>query len=154
MINGVVRKDLKVYEDERGRLFELFRIGDPELIQPAMAYMSFTNPGVVRGPHEHKEQTDMFIFPGIGSFWVYLWDRREDTFSKRELEVLAFRDREPALLIVPPGVVHGYRADKITGGWALNFPDKPYKGEDGKQEVDEIRHEDDPNSPYKIPRIY
>ena len=41
-----------------------------------MAYISMTEPGIARGPHEHAEQADCFCFLGPSNFTVYLWDRR------------------------------------------------------------------------------
>ena len=47
-----------------------------------MAYVSVTKPGVIRGPHEHVNQTDMFVFVGPGEFELHLWDRRESSPTK------------------------------------------------------------------------
>ena len=46
-------------------LAEVFRLDEiePEFA-PAMAYVSMTAPGVVRGPHQHREQADLFCFVG------------------------------------------------------------------------------------------
>jgi len=51
---------------------------------------------------------------------------------------------------VPPGVVHGYKCVSDTSAYCINFPDKLYKGEDKKEEMDEIRWEQKEDSPYKI----
>ena len=62
-IDGVVMRPLKVFNDSRGWLVELFR--QDELMQewwPVMTYVSQTLPGVTRGPHEHVDQTDGFAF--------------------------------------------------------------------------------------------
>ena len=61
MIEGVVIKNLVKYGDERGWLAEIFRKDEIEA-RPVMGYVSATKPGVVRGPHEHKNQTDIFAF--------------------------------------------------------------------------------------------
>jgi dTDP-4-dehydrorhamnose 3,5-epimerase len=45
-------------------------------------------------------------------------------------------------VVVPPGVVHGYKNISDRDGMVLNYPDKLYKGWGKKEEVDEIRHED------------
>ena len=68
-IEGLLVQDLVLWRDERGWLGELFRSDElnPRL-HPAMAYVSETLPGVVRGPHEHIEQTDYFAFIGPGDF--------------------------------------------------------------------------------------
>ncbi len=61
---GVVCRALVIYEDARGWLAEIFRqdVMAPDLA-PAMSYISLTRPGVGRGPHAHRQQTDYFCFP-------------------------------------------------------------------------------------------
>ena len=65
---------------------------DPFDVFPEMMYVSQTLPGVARGPHEHVEQTDIFIFMGPGTFKVYLWDSREnsETFGEKMVSLVPF----------------------------------------------------------------
>ena len=77
MIKGVIIKELSEYSDERGWLTEIYR-KDSHKLQAAMSYVSFTKFNQIRGPHEHKEQTDFFVFIGPGDFELYLWDNRKD----------------------------------------------------------------------------
>ncbi|MDD5291034.1 MAG: dTDP-4-dehydrorhamnose 3,5-epimerase family protein [Patescibacteria group bacterium] len=149
MIEGVVIKKLKKYEDERGWLTEIFR-QDEDGFSPIMSYVSLTKPGIIRGPHEHVKQSDRFVFVGPGDFELYLWDRRENSKTKDENMKIEAGTSNPALVIVPPGVVHGYKCVSREGGMSINLPDKLYKGENKKEEVDEIRWEDREDSPYKI----
>ena len=65
-IPGVVVRPLTLYPDPRGWLGELFRVDElPNSLHPLMAYLSLTRPDVVRGPHEHTSQTDIFCFIGV-----------------------------------------------------------------------------------------
>ena len=141
--------------DERGWLAELFRADVLEQVgiseaQPVMGYLSMTRPGVTRGPHEHREQTDYFAFAGPSDFEVTLWDNRSDspTFGRREAFVLGAA--RPSTLIVPPGVVHAYRNIGKVEGWVFNFPNRLYRGPGRGEEVDEIRYEDAPSSDFKL----
>lgn len=149
MIEGVVIKKLARYVDERGWLMEVFR-SDEWDFQPVMSYVSQTDPGVVRGPHEHVFQSDCFAFVGPGSFRLHLWDRREGSVSRGEEMIIEVGADNPSLVIIPPGVVHGYKCISDQPGLSLNFPDKLYRGAGKSAEVDEIRWETDPDSPYKI----
>jgi dTDP-4-dehydrorhamnose 3,5-epimerase len=149
MIEGVIVKKLTKYDDARGWLAEFWR-ADEGGYRPAMGYVSVTKPGVARGPHEHVSQTDCFVFVGPGSFDMYLWDRREGSKTKGEHMQFRAGQDEPSMVIVPPGVVHGYKCVSQTDAWAINLPNKLYKGEGKKEEIDEIRWETDPGSPYKI----
>lgn len=149
MIEGVVVKKLNKYQDERGWLAEIFR-NDEIAERPQMAYVSATKPGIARGPHEHKYQTDVFVFLGPGTVELNLWDRRENSGTNGEHVKLEVGENNPAMVIVPPGVVHAYKCVSPTAAQCINLPDKLYKGEGKKEEVDEIRWENVENSPYKI----
>jgi dTDP-4-dehydrorhamnose 3,5-epimerase len=151
---GVLLQPLARASDHRGWLVELFRADVLEKAglkdaQPVMAYLSMTRPGVVRGPHEHHEQTDFFAFVGPSDFEVALWDNRPGSPTRGRREVFVLGVGRPATLIVPPGVVHAYRNVGKVEGWVLNFPNRLYKGPGQLEPVDEIRHEDDPNSSFK-----
>jgi len=143
-IEGVLIKKLTKYTDERGYLVETFREDTlPNRLKPAMSYVSFTKPGKARGPHEHLKQTDIFCFIEPGSFKIKLWDNRKNRKTYGNcMEVVGGKDN-PVRVIVPPGVVHGYKnISKDEEGMVLNYPDRLYRGRDRKEEIDEIRHED------------
>ena len=124
-IEGVIIKKLTKYTDERGYLVETFREDTlPDRLKPAMSYVSFTKPGIARGPHEHIKQTDVFCFIGPGSFKIKLWDNRKEseTFGYC-MELNAGKDN-PISVIVPPGIVHGYKnISKVEEGMVLNYPE-------------------------------
>jgi len=143
-IEGVVIEKLIKFSDERGFLVETFRRENlPDNSQPAMSYVSYTKPGIARGPHEHKKQTDVFCFMGPGNFRIKLWDnRRESRTYGYHMEIIG-GENNPIRAIVPPRVVHGYKnISEEVDGMVLNYPDKLYRGWGKKEEVDEIRHED------------
>ena len=149
MIKDVVIKELKKYEDERGWLCEIFREDEIDYKIP-MSYISETKPGVIRGPHEHQKQSDLFVFIGPGKFKLYLWDNRKDSETYQEkMEIEAGEDNLISV-IVPPGVVHGYKCISDQPAWCINLPNKLYKGENKKEEIDEIRWEENSDSPFKI----
>jgi dTDP-4-dehydrorhamnose 3,5-epimerase len=151
-IDGVVMKKLVKHVDNRGFLTETFRLDEmPEGINPVMSYISYTEPGVSRGPHEHKEQTDIFAFVGPGNFLLRLWDRREGSSTYGcYMEFYAGQDN-PLSVIIPPGVVHGYKnVSRLERGMVLNYPDRLFMGWGKKEAVDEIRYEDDPDSEYTM----
>lgn len=149
MIQGVVIKKIEKLEDSRGWLAEIYR-SDEDRYQSAMGYVSLTKPGVVRGPHEHRLQSDLFVFLGPGNFELHLWDNRKDSPTQGEYFKLVVGAENPVTVLVPPRVVHGYKCVSEISAWSINLPDKLYKGAGKKEEVDEIRWEKDPESPYKI----
>ncbi|MEO0067853.1 MAG: dTDP-4-dehydrorhamnose 3,5-epimerase family protein [candidate division WOR-3 bacterium] len=154
-IKGVFLARAEIHSDTRGWLCETFRADwlaglGLERLQPAMGYVSLTNPGVARGPHDHRFQTDCFAFIGPSDFKIYLWDNRPDSPSFHTHLQLVLGASAPGLLIVPPGVVHGYKNIGNEPGLVHNFPDKLFRGWNRTEAVDEIRYEDDPNSPFRI----
>ncbi len=149
MIEGVIIKKLDKYTDERGWLTEIYRHDEVDYL-PAMAYVSVTKPGVARGPHEHIYQSDCFVFIGPGNFELHLWDRRQGSHTfGYHFRILAGEDN-PIMVIVPPGVVHGYKCISEKEGWCINLPDKLYRSLNKKEDVDEIRWEEKEDSPYRI----
>jgi dTDP-4-dehydrorhamnose 3,5-epimerase len=150
-IHDVVVKPLNKYIDERGWLAELFR--EDEMVpdfMPVMAYISMTQPGIARGPHEHVDQTDSFCFIGPSNFKIYLWDARKDSPSYATRQTIYAGVDNPRLVIVPPGVIHAYRNIGIDNGIVFNGPNRLYAGKGKKSPVDEIRHEDAENSPFRL----
>ncbi len=150
-IHGVEVKELKKHNDKRGWLAELFRNDElDERSLPAMAYLSMTEPGVSRGPHEHRDQADLFCFVGPSTFRVYLWDNRKEspTFGKKM--IVEGGEGRPVSLQVPAGVVHAYKNIGAIPGWVLNFPNRLYGGKGRKEPVDEVRHENNPNTIFTL----
>jgi dTDP-4-dehydrorhamnose 3,5-epimerase len=146
-IKGVKIRPIKKYTDERGWLAEVFREDEVEKsIFPAMSYLSATLPNVVRGPHEHVDQTDYFCFLGPSDFKVTLWDNREKSLTYQHKIQIIVGQNSPAIVIVPEGVVHAYQNVGDKDGLVINFPNQLFMGRNKKEAIDEIRHEDDPQS--------
>ena len=149
-IEGVEVTPFRMFEDDRGWLSELFRRDELAADDyPAMGYLSSTRPGVARGPHEHREQTDRFAF-FHGHYRVVMWDARAGSPTEGVRLPLDAGIDNPVMVVIPPGVVHAYRNAGESDAFVLNFPDALYAGEGKKEPVDEIRHEDDPDSPYRF----
>jgi len=150
-IKDVIVRDLRKFHDERGWLSELFRSDDiAQEFFPAMAYISSTKPGVTRGPHEHVDQADLFCFLGPSNFKLRMWDNRQDSDTYRHMMTLVVGADDPKFVIIPKGVVHAYRNIGETDGIVINCPNRLYKGEERRAEIDEIRHEDDPNTIFRM----
>jgi dTDP-4-dehydrorhamnose 3,5-epimerase len=150
-IKGVVVRELRRFFDSRGWLTELFRhdeIGAEFL--PAMAYISSTNPGITRGPHEHWDQADYFCFIGPSNFKLRLWDNRKDSETFGRVMTMVVGEDNPAAVLIPAGVVHGYQNVGDVDGMVINCPNRLYAGAGRKEKVDEIRHESDGETIFKM----
>ncbi len=150
-IDGLQVRRLGRFEDQRGWLIELFRRDELSRDEvPVMAYVSQTLPGVARGPHGHVEQSDYFAFVGPGDFKLYLWDDRPASPTSGNRQTIVLGESNLAVVIIPPGVVHAYKNISGYPGLVFNCPNRLYAGEGKKEPVDEIRHEDRPDSPYHL----
>lgn len=145
-MEGVVIRELNVFTDERGWLVEIFRTDETDFM-PVMSYLSTTKPGVARGPHEHIEQSDYFFF--LGHFRLHLWDNRKGSGTYKEKMILDTQGK-PFIAVVPPGVVHAYKNIGSEDAFVINQPDRLYRGEGKTSPVDEVRYEDDPETPFRI----
>lgn len=143
-IKDAVVKDIKKHTDERGWLAELYRSDEiGESLFPQMSYVSLTIPDVKRGPHEHVYQTDYFCFLGPSDFKIILWDNRKNSPTYLNKMILFLGENRPAALIVPPGIVHAYKNVGGKDGLVINAANKLYAGKMKKEQVDEIRYEND-----------
>ncbi len=150
-IADVIWKPLSMFKDKRGWLCELFRHDEmAEMFHPVMCYISMTEPGIARGPHEHVDQADYFAFIGPSNFKVYLWDSRPASPTSGNKEVRVVGQDAPFALIVPAGVVHAYQNVGSTQGLVFNAPNRLYKGWGKAEPVDEIRHEERADSLYQL----
>lgn len=150
-IKGVVIRRLAKVEDSRGWLAELFRNDELESeFFPTMAYISSTSPGVTRGPHEHREQADLFCFMGPSNFKLRMWDNREESETFRCVTTIVVGQTNPSAVVVPAGVVHAYQNIGDTDGIVINCPNRLYRGVGRREEVDEIRHESDRETIFRM----
>lgn len=150
-IDGIVVKELSKFVDERGWLAEIFREDEiQEEFMPVMSYVSVTQPGVARGPHEHVEQADNFVFLGPSNFKLYLWDTRKGSPTFMTRQTIYAGEDSPKSVIVPPGIVHAYRNIGGKPGMIVNLPNRLFAGANKKEKVDEIRHENDPDTIFKL----
>jgi len=125
MIEGVTLKPLKVIPDERGFLMEMLRCDDPFFKKFGQVYLSVAYPGMVKGWHYHKLQTDHFAVVK-GMLKVVLFDQREDSKTRGVVNEFFLGEKNPALLVIPPLVVHGVKAIGNEPGYLINCPDQPY----------------------------
>jgi dTDP-4-dehydrorhamnose 3,5-epimerase len=124
-IEGVAIKQLKVIPDERGFLMEMLRSDDPIFRKFGQVYLSVAYPGIVKGWHYHKLQTDYFTVVK-GMLKVVLFDRRENSKTHGVLSEFFMGERNPILLVIPPLVAHGVKAVGPEPGYLVNCPDMPY----------------------------
>lgn len=125
MIQGVVIKKLKVIPDERGRLMEILRSDDEIFTKFGQVYMTTAYPGVVKGWHYHKKQTDHFTVVK-GMIKLVLYDNRNDSSTKGEINEFFLGEHNPLLVKIPPFVLHGFKCISEEEAICINAPTELY----------------------------
>ena len=129
MIDGVIVKKLKVIADERGYLMEMLRCDDEFFQKFGQMYLTVAYPGVVKGWHYHKVQTDHFVCVS-GMLKVVLYDDRKGSKTRGEVNEFFLGEQNPVLLVIPPLVLHGMKGIGTKPGLLINCPTEPYNYDD------------------------
>lgn len=145
MIDGVQVKQLAIHEDERGRLMEILRVDDSLFKKFGQTYMTVCKPGFAKAWHRHKVQWDNFTCVS-GTMRLVMYDAREDSPTKGELQEFLISQDNPILVTIPPMVFHGFECASEEEAITINTPTEPYNPDD----PDELRIPyDDPSIPFK-----
>ncbi len=134
MIDGVVLKKLKVIPDERGRLMEMMRNDDPMFEKFGQVYMTTAYPGVVKGWHYHKVQSDNMVVVS-GMMKIVLFDSRDRSKTKGEVNEFVIGEHNPCLLHIPALVFHGFKCVSDKEAMVVNLVTEAYN----YKEPDEFR---------------
>jgi dTDP-4-dehydrorhamnose 3,5-epimerase len=114
--------------DGRGLFFEAFRAswfnGDHCWVQ---WNVSRSNAGVLRGMHFHLKQTDYWQVVE-GGILIGLVDLRRSSPTHRRTVCLEIDSSDGPGLLIPPGVLHGYRS--LRDSAVMYLLDQEYTGAD------------------------
>jgi dTDP-4-dehydrorhamnose 3,5-epimerase len=144
MIDGVMIKKLKVVPDERGHLMECLRNDDELFIKFGQLYMTTTLPGVVKGWHLHDVQWDNIVCVK-GMIKLVLYDDREGSPTRSEIDEFFLGEHNPMLVRVPDGIWHGWKCVGTEEAYIVNAPTEVYRYDAPDQR--ELPH-DTPEIPY------
>lgn len=134
MIEGVEIKRLKVIPDERGRLMEILRMDDAIFSKFGQVYMTTTYPQVVKAWHAHQFQDD-HVTAVSGMIKLVLYDDREGSPTRGEINEFFIGIHQPLLVKIPRGVMHGWKCISETEALIINVVTEPYNYEN----PDEVR---------------
>lgn len=107
-IHDVVIKKLITHSDDRGYFREVLRDDDNLLVRFGQTSFTKTYPGVIKAFHWHNHQDDLW-YVADGMVRVVLYDRRPDSPSYRQTQVIYAGEDSPVLILIPTGIVHGYQ---------------------------------------------
>ena len=108
MIEDVSVRPLKRIVDERGSVMHMLRRDDPWFVEFGEIYFSTVKPGVVKGWHLHKKMTLNYAVVS-GRIKLALYDDREGSRTKGELQEILLGGDDYSLVTVPPGVWNGFK---------------------------------------------
>ena len=108
MIDGVVVKPLRRIPDERGTILKMLEASDPEFKGFGEVYFSTVYPGVVKGWHKHPH-TWLHYCVVTGAIKLVLFDDRDGSPTRGELQEVFIGDDNYALVQIPPGVWNAFK---------------------------------------------
>lgn len=108
MIDGVVVKQLKRIPDERGTVMKMLESTDPEFAGFGEIYFSTVRPGVVKGWHLHEANVLSYAVVR-GMIKLVLYDDRDGSTTKGDLDELFIGDQNYCLVRIPPMVWNGFK---------------------------------------------
>jgi dTDP-4-dehydrorhamnose 3,5-epimerase len=129
MIQGVKTKQLKFIPDERGRLMEILRNDDDMFVKFGQVYLTTTYPGVVKAWHYHKKQDD-FITCVKGMLKLVVYDSRDGSPTKGEINEFFIGDHNPMVVKVPAMTYHGWKCVSEEEAIVINAPTEVYDRND------------------------
>ncbi len=124
-IDGAKFHPLKMIPDERGNLMEILRSDAAHFQKFGQAYITTAYPGVTKAWHYHKIQTDHFCVLS-GMMKIVLYDNRHDSPTKGQINEFFMGERKFGLLVIPPGVYHGFKCISTSEAMVLNLPTETY----------------------------
>ena len=125
MIHGVKTKQLRVLPDERGRVMEILRADDDLFLKFGQVYITTTYPQVVKAWHYHKVQTD-HIVAVAGMIKLVLYDPREDSPTRGEINEFVIGVHNTMLVQVPNQIYHGWKCISEEEAIIINIPTEVY----------------------------
>ena len=108
MIDGVVVKPLRRIPDERGYIMHMLRSDDPVFQNFGEIYFSTIYPDVIKAWHLHKLMTLNYSVV-VGMIKLVLYDDRENSPTKGEIQELYIGQENYQLVKIPPLVWNGFK---------------------------------------------
>jgi len=108
MIEGVLVTPLRQIPDERGKIMHMLRADDPHFERFGEIYFSVVYPGVVKGWHRHTRMVLNYAAV-TGMIKLVLYDDREGSHSKGEVQELFIGEENYCLVRIPTLVWNGFK---------------------------------------------
>ena len=123
-IEGVEVVPLRRIADERGAVFHMLKATDPHFAGFGEVYFSSVYPGVVKGWKRHRRITAHYACI-LGEVTVAIYDDRDGSATQNELMELSIGPDRYALVVIPPGVWHGFQGASHPASIVANCATEP-----------------------------
>lgn len=108
MIDGLIVTPLSQSSDHRGKLMHMLRCDDSHFKKFGEIYFSCVYPEVVKAWHFHKQMTLNYAVPH-GQIKFVLFDSRENSRTKGEIQEIFLGPDNYCLVTVPPLIWNGFK---------------------------------------------
>ena len=108
MIDGVQVVPLPPIADERGAVYHMLKETDPHFLRFGEIYFSMVYPGVVKAWKNHTRLTANYACV-FGRIKLVLFDDRTGSSTHGAVTELYIGPEEYALVVIPPGIWHGFQ---------------------------------------------
>ncbi len=125
MIKGVEIHPLRQIPDERGKVMHMLRRDDPWFAEFGEIYFSIVYPGAIKGWHLHKRMTLNYAVPS-GMIKLVLYDDREDSPTRGEVQEVFTGEDNYTLVTVPAGVWNGFKGIGLKPAIVANCATIPH----------------------------
>ena len=143
MIDRLIVRSLKQIVDDRGRVMHMIRSDSPFFEQFGEVYFSEILPSVVKAWKRHKSVTQLFAVP-VGMIKLAIYDDRENSNTKGDLEVLEIGRENYQLVKIPPKLWYGFKCISDYPSLVANCPSLPHN-----QNESETISSNDKSIPYQ-----
>jgi dTDP-4-dehydrorhamnose 3,5-epimerase len=126
LIEGVRFRPTRPVPHEDGHVTEVARAGWEILERPIVqVHITTTLPGRTRAWGLHPAGTDrLFVVSGLLKLVVF--DGRRASPSHGRLNEFVVSEKNPALLVIPPNLYHGWKNIGTSEAVIINMPDRMY----------------------------
>jgi dTDP-4-dehydrorhamnose 3,5-epimerase len=132
LIEGVRLQPFTLWPDDRGYFLEVARLGQGLVSGfPACSQVStaVNYPGIIKAFHYHRRQTDFWV-PAAGLLQVALVDMRVSSSTYGAKNTIFAGTLRPWQILIPPGVVHGYKVVGKEPSTLVYVTDRTYDPDD------------------------
>lgn len=129
MISGVQIHPLRQIADERGKVMHMLRRDDAWFERFGEIYFSTVRPRAVKAWHFHRRMTLNYAVVS-GRIKLVLYDDREGSPTRGELQELHAGESEYVLVTVPPRVWNGFQGIGAGAAIVANCATEPYDPEE------------------------